>query len=202
MPRCPKNLLTISSHQFSSRHMKRCFSNSFMAASSKEKLVEHWLKGRGIYNIPVGLLPLSFVMAPHKKHQASTASSLSSRTSAPAPKPKRTGKAQKPVEAVLKPVKRLKTALSTASSQADSNDVPENISDDASTPDINIVSDAEDDTAAEEDAADEVSPEEQLSTCPSPKSTHPPDLFSSRGSTEDLAFPHLQLLQIQRLRSL
>jgi hypothetical protein len=157
--------LTTSGRQFLPRRMKSSFSNSSMAASSNKKLVESWLKGRGIYKVPVSFFhPPSRFMAPQKKNQASTAGSLSSRTSAPAPKPKPAAKAHKPVEAVLKPVKRLKTALSTssfASSQADSNDVPDNISNDSSTPDIvDIVSDAEG------DPADEETPEEQLSTYP------------------------------------
>ena len=117
-------------------------------------------------------------MAPHKKNQVSTVSSLSSRTSTSAPKPKPAGKAKKPVEAVPKPVKRLKTALSTSSlapSQANSNDVPDNISDDGTPPDVvHLVSDDE------EDPVDEMTPEEQLSTCRSPESTHPPDPFFQR----------------------
>ena len=169
-----------------------------MAASA---CVEDWLKGWQFWGVPVSIFILFFFgIAPHKKNQTSTASSISSRASAPKPKP-HPKPAPKPTEAVANPAKRLKTALSTtslASSQADSNDTPDNISDDTSTPDvINIVSDAE------EDPVDEETLEAQLS-----ESTARPNPFIltlirfPRVRTKDLALPGLLVLQVQHLRSL
>ena len=92
-------------------HPMRSVSHSTACSPSTNRLVRRWLKGRGIYRVPVRAFSLSLSNMPLKNAKSSSASSIASlpsRTNVPVLKPsgKTAKKLAEPAKKVLEPIVR------------------------------------------------------------------------------------------------